>query len=529
MAGRRAGEGVVARVNALLSAALVVMALALFGRIMAYPLQHDEQLFMAAGILLSDGRLYADLGFNHLPNYPWLLSGVFQLTGTDHYLLVARLLTFTFWLAAGAALWCIARDHARSRLVGLVAIILLFGNATLLGSPGVLASNNFAPMTFALWGFYAFLRGVEAAPLRPGLVALGGLLLSLAIGFKANYVFLAIPFAVASLFVPSGLSLPRRLLLVTLPLALGGGIGALPTLYYLLSDPAGFFAHTLYYFTDLHVAHWQGLDVPKVMGIAGKVILAEGIWLSGNILLALTGALAFLLARGLAGAGGWRQPWPIWVALALVLAGMAVSFVPTPAFPHYYVPPIAFILLLFILAFAPLPVAPRRMMVPLLVALGLLGMVGGASRLAPSLFDLVRPAQWTGLRIHAAAAQIAQLSGDEGTRIATLAPLYALEGGRPIYRELSAGPFVYRVAASIPAEQRRHYAAVSPQGLPALLDADPPAAILVGLEGELDDGFTRYAQARGYREVVFPGARAREGDLRLYVRSDGAAVVTPDN
>src|SRR3546814_2842771 len=49
----------------------------------------------------------------------------------------------------------------------------------------------------------------------------------------------------------------------------------LPALYYLVQDPDGFLAHTLRYFTYAHHDYWQTLDEPKVMGMAGKLQIAE--------------------------------------------------------------------------------------------------------------------------------------------------------------------------------------------------------------------------------------------------------------
>lgn len=516
--------GITSRNDRILIGILIVLAIALFGRIMAYPLQHDEQLFMTSGILLSDSSLYRDLGYNHLPNYVWLLNGLFRTTGTDHFLLMARLFEFLLWGAAAWAFWLIGTRIAGSRTIALSAIILLVTNITMLGSPGVLATNNFAPLPLALFGFYLFYQGVESVPLRPGMIAFAGFCLAIAAGFKANYLFVIPPFVIAALLVPRGLSFPRRIAAVLVPLGLGGFVGALPVLYYLLTDAAGFFAHTLDYFTTLHVAYWKDLDVPKVMSIPGKVQLAESVWLGGTMLLSAAGALIFTLVPLLRNTERRHYPgWPFWVALGLIAGGVAVSFVPTPSFHHYYVPPIIFVILLFVLAYGALPETLARTATPVIIALTLLGLVSGASRLLPSLIEIARPATWTGVRIHRTGQEIGRIASAHGDRIATLAPLYALEGGMKIYPELNAGPFIYRVADRISDAQRPYYRAVTATGLAAMLDNHPPAAILTGLEGELDDAFTRYAMERGYIAREFEGQKEDEGPLTLYVRPDSSA------
>ena len=87
-----------------LAAGALVLGLALLARILGFPLRHDEELYLPAGIQFSTDGLYPELGYNHLPNLPILLNAVFAITGTAHALLVGRLLVFIAWIAAAAAL-----------------------------------------------------------------------------------------------------------------------------------------------------------------------------------------------------------------------------------------------------------------------------------------------------------------------------------------------------------------------------------------------------------------------------------------
>jgi hypothetical protein len=68
---------------------------------------------------------------------------------------------------------------------------------------------------------------------------------------------------------------------------------------------------------------------------------------SNATLLALAGAVVLVvlpLARR-----GWRDgllavwSWPVVLAAGLALMGVAISFVPSPSFPQYFVPPIPFL------------------------------------------------------------------------------------------------------------------------------------------------------------------------------------------
>src|SRR3546814_3744566 len=87
------------------------MAIGLFGRLLSYPVQDDENIHIATALLLSDHHIYRDLGFVHLPNLPLMLNAVFSLSGTDHYVLAGRLLVCLAWVGAAAALGLIARSE----------------------------------------------------------------------------------------------------------------------------------------------------------------------------------------------------------------------------------------------------------------------------------------------------------------------------------------------------------------------------------------------------------------------------------
>ncbi|MCJ8159297.1 hypothetical protein [Sphingomonas sp. LaA6.9] len=498
---------------------IALLLLALFGRIMSYPLQHDEQIHVAAGAMVADHALYRDLGYNHLPNFALLLSGVFTLAGDENYLLVGRVTVFMLWLLACSAIALIAWRVTGSRAMVLFAIVMLVSNPVLLGQPGLLVTNSFAPMAMALLATYFFLSGLEDNAPRPWRIAAAGLCVALAIGLRVSYVFLVPPFVAATLLVPTRLPFVVRLRSVMLPFALAGIIGMLPTLIYLLSDPQSLFAHTVSYFTGPHQSYWQTVDGPKVVSLAGKIQLAEEVWFSGTTLLSAVAAGMVLMLGGFAtGRGGWSFPaiaWPIWLMLGLVACGILVSFVPTPAFVQYYVPPIIFLTLAALLGFGALDDWRRPIALVLLALIGALSLASGATRLGQGLAALAAPAKWTGVQAHAAGVRIAALlnGAPAGGKVATLSPILALEAGFPAYPELAAGPFQYRVADLIPAADRRHYRIVSPGELPVFLAQDRPVAIITGHEGELDAAFDAFARARGYRQFDLQG----DEPVRLFV------------
>lgn len=491
----------------------LVLTIGLFGRIMSFPLNHDEQIHVVAARFFLQEPLYGSLGYNHLPGLPFLLSSFYAVTGSEHYLQAGRFLIFLGWLATAIIVWTIARHHTGRPRVGTVAM-LVFAAGTLLGPPGMLVTNNFLPIPFALLGVHLFIVTLDQGAGRRLPLFVAGVLIGFAIILKISYLFLLPPIAIAAFMVPNDISSAVRLRSILLPLVAGGVIGALPALIVLVSDPVGLFTHTVRYFTEAHLAYWENSAAPKAMSVPMKMAVAESVWLGGGgVLIALLIAIATLTLRGNMAALRW---WPLPFVAALAACGAAGAFAPTPAFPQYYEPPVPFVILLFMLIYRQLDASRRGIMQPVLNATALVAILMIVPRIAPGLPVVLSPSQWTGNAIHTQGRQIrAQMTADlAGGKVATLSPIVAVEGGLPIYREFAAGPFLYRVAEYLPTADRAYFATTSPADLARFLDNDPPAAIITGREAEFDPAFVEYARARGYRQV-------ETGDPKtaLYIRT----------
>jgi len=465
----------------------VLILLGLFGRIMTYPMRHDELMHVSPAVMLGEWRLYNDMGYNHLPNLPLLLHAVYRLTGDSMLLLSGRCVIFLLWLLMIGAMGAIAWRVVRSSAAAGAAIVLLVSTRLFLDQAGMLVTNNLAPIPFALWGFYFFLAAADRPDPKPWPAFLSGVSIAIAIGFKVNYIFVVPGFVAASLLAPAGHSVSARIRSTALPFAAGGIIGSLPTLSFLLADLDAFFAHTYRYFTQLHAGYFAELDVPKAMSFADKMQLAEMVWFSGAVLLSATLTLWCFVAG--ARIHGVRRhvaslDWTIWLALALVLCGMLVSFVPTPSFQQYYAPPIAFVIVLALLLFRSLGTLFREIALTLFVAAAAMALLTAAPRLFGDLPGSFTPSRWTGVIVHRQGVQMAQsLAGTAGRPlVATLSPIHVLEGGMRIYPEFAVGPFIYRVADRLSPRDRPYYRFVLPAVLPVFLDRNPPDGILTCVE-----------------------------------------------
>lgn len=498
----------------------LLVALALFSRIMCYPLRHDEQFYLPAGRYLNLWSLYQDINFTHLPNLPLLLNAIFALPGVDSYLLFGRLLVFVIWLLACYAIYAAARfAGCEKATAGLLALMLVL-NPLLLGPAGMLVTNNFIPIPFALLGLLLFLKGCGGASPSMRFNFLSGICLSLAIGFKVNYVFVVPPIAIAALLVPPNIGLMTRITRVALPVLAGAILAGLPTLYYFASDPMGFLAHVVSFHQSAHVDFWtanSGDEGPVALSFVGKMLLAQSVWLAGGtlliLLLALTLAITAVMASRDATAEDDAKPWwPVILTAVLVLSAGVISFLPTPAFPQYYAPPIAFGLVLCALLYGRLTATAKNQVAPAMAAVFLLTAVGGLPILLPDLPNLARPSKWTGNSVDRAADDIRRLMAEQPRSgpLLSLAPIYATEAHLPLFRELALGPFIYRAVDYIPLENRQFFSHVaSPRTLEEILVQTPPKAVLVGSEEQLDQPLEAWAIRNGYRPV-----RVALGDKR---------------
>ena len=146
--------------------------------------------------------------------------------------------------------------------------------------------------------------------------------------------------------------------------------------------------------------------------------------------------------------------------------------------------------------------------------------LGSVAHNGPLLFKsmatLTHRDGWSGLRVHNISMNVRTiLDGKIGAnnKVATLSPIFVIESNLPIYAELSTGPFLYRVGDLLTLEQRNQFVGTSPRSIGDLLNQNPPAAILVGFEGDLDKPLVEYAKINNYKKVdivEFSGA--------LYVR-----------
>ncbi len=514
-----------------------VLALGIFARLMNYELRRDEELYVPPAVLLDQYRLYVDFFYNHVPGSAWFFHASNALFGAGGLLFSARFGVFFFWVLFAAAIaffsWRITKSHAATFFL----LILALTNEQLLSVVGVTATNNFLPLPFAYIGLALFVLGVRGQGLvrkipgltkrmpDPAMIFGAGAFLAAALAMKASAIAFIAPVVIAALLLPAGIAYIDRVKRTLVPLAAGGAIAASPVIVEFLRAPELFLAHVVRYHTGPHIAYWAGNasgDEDVAMALGAKGLLAHEIWLTGaNLLLVLAAATisALLIATATSRKSRGRIDGALLLAFATFAVVAVFGFAPTPSFPQYFAPPIAVLLLLIALLYEKLGSGARRGVDVALVTAAVIGLAIGSPRIVQHLPRLAEPQVWTVAKTHRAGGLIAEAMAKAGVqgRVATLMPVYALEGGLEVYPEFATGQFVYRTSDFMGPDLLKYYKTTSPETVEALFRKDPPAALLLGFETALEAPMRRFALENGYRRIAGFTLKDRYGEGELWL------------
>lgn len=508
----------------MLSIGLLVL---LAARIMNFDLRKDEELYVTPARLLNDMSLYRDFFYNHPPASAWYFHAIDILTGSRYLLASGRIGMVMAWMLFAATMIATSFFFTRSLVVSWSISTMTLLNDLLLGQTGMAATNNFIPLGLDYLGLSLFVISIKGPKPKHLLTALSGITLALAVCVKISAIAFIPPVAIASFFLPKTLSQGTRLLGVVAPLVIGGTIGGLPILIALATEHSLFLAHVVRYHSGPHLQFYRnGLgDAGSAIALVDKILLAWQTWFNPSFAVGLSalvalGALAIRSGTNQSQTGKIALKPLLAVVLGAAMASLCLSFLPTPSFPQYFAPPIICLPIALALIFADLPSPEKKPAQTLLVAACVVVLIAVAPRLAQSFEALLHPRQWATITVHEVGVGIADRVAHAHAigPVATLSPVYPLEGHLKVYPELSTGPFAYRTAGLTPPELAAYYKMTSPTSITALLEREPPAAFLLGSDEPLEAPMLAFARANGYQLVGDFEISDRQGKLKLYVK-----------
>ena len=223
------------------SALLCLLLLFLAVASLAKPLNHDEEQFVASGVLLARNGLfpYLDYPYFHLPNLVFAFAALFS--ASDFLLLTAR--SFNILCAGLLLLLVFAIALSAFRFLGekrwsiALALTLLLALNPIFRLTTGRAWNHDLAILASVAAFAALLRALRPASAAKWL-AVSGALLGLAIGTRLTFLPLVAPFVGLTLMFPTAETSRLRgamFFLAALTLAL------LPTIILWVAGPQKFF------------------------------------------------------------------------------------------------------------------------------------------------------------------------------------------------------------------------------------------------------------------------------------------------
>lgn len=499
--------------------ATVVLAAAILANSMTKELSRDEQMYCTAGVLLGKGlAIYRDFSYpSQLPYHPLLLAGLYKGLGTTHYLLAGRLVSAVSDILVVILIVQIYRSvfgdrRTQGRLLGLAAAVLYVFNPFVDYAGGYAWNHDVVILcvVLALWLLLTTDFQSRSRRWRMGII---GLLLTVATCMRVTTALVELLFFGGMLWMAGGPL--RNRLRAAVPFMAGIFIAAIWPAWVILRSPEAFMLNLVRIPTIYgRWLHEIGMTLDKTALTMDAVLTPAYL-----VLLVLAGWLAWTGFRSHAYLDRAEKQNAVATAL-LPAAFLLIAYIPPTMWLQYLGAPVPFIVLA--LAY-PLLALSRRLQERARESkssfnVGTLAVLGAAtisilacpSILSRAVFVLI-PEKWEPVRVHRVSQELARQM-KESKRTLTLGPLYALEGGRDIYPELSSGDIVYRIADRMTPGEREITRTVGPATLAELVRNRPFDAVVTGVEPE------RFAFLEEPLRQLAPSDWRRENIDRLQIR-----------
>ncbi len=454
---------------------------------MTKEVSRDEQMYCTAGVLLGQGQMiYRDFSYpSQLPYHPLLLATLYRSLGTTQYLLVGRLvsvlcdvLVVVFILLIYRSIFGLYRQSGL--LLGLAAAVLYVFNPLVDYAAGY-AWNHDVVILCVVASLWLFITTDFQKRSRFRRMAALGALLTFATCMRVTTVLIEMLFFAAILSIAGGSV--RHRIRTALPFGAAALVVALWPLWVIARAPRAFWLN----FVPIPTLYGRWLhEIGKTFD---KVALTvDALTQPGYLALLILGVSLVAIA--------WRERsrWEgvekrkAVVAALLPLLFFVIAYIPPTMWHQYLAVPVPFLVVAMAYPLVALWRHAEEFRDGRWYRLTC-GLMGGAAIVVVLAYPLplqrclflAVPERWTPTEFHHVAVKIGADIGRQGP-VLTLGPLHALEGGRDIYRELSSGSVVYRIADRMAAPEREITHTVGPKTLDEMARIHPPAGIIVGVE-----------------------------------------------
>ena len=491
-------------VNIIVVLLLVVLSLAVVANTMFKPVGRDEQMYCTGAVMMAQGKMiYRDFSYAaQMPYHPLLCATLYKVFNTTHYLLVGRILSCVCDILVMLSIVGIYRYVFRSYkvsglILGFGAVVLYVFNPLVDYANGY-AWNHDAVIFCVVLSFWLFISTDFQQKSKYWRTAVIGALLTLAACMRVTTILAELLFLVLLLSVPAG-SVKERFK-TALPFLLAGAVVLIWPVWVIAQAPRAFYLNLV----KIPMLYGQWLHeigmVHNKFGLTLTCLTTPGYFALLMIAIYL-GLSVFFLCRSLKIASRIN----LLLAALLPAVFFIIALIPPTMWRQYLAVPVPFLVIgfAFPLSYLRSCAGKAGINVHFKIAAALMA-VSSLIAVLSYPFVLYRapvalvPESWVPIEIHKISEEIAgKLETRDSKLVLTLGPLYALEGGCDIYTELSAGAIIYRIADSLPAEDRRITHTAGPQTILESIEKNPPSAVVLGVEmGRLEETI--------YKSVVTP-------------------------
>ena len=482
-------------INIIVVLILFILSLAVLANTMSKPVGRDEQMYCTGAVFLAQGKMiYRDFSYAaQMPYHPLLCAALFKVFNTTHYLLVGRIVSCVCDILVMLGIVCIYRHIFRSfttsgTILGLCAAVLYLFNPLVDYANGY-AWNHDVVIFCVMLSFWLFISTDFQHKSKYWRIAAIGAVLTFATCMRVTTVLVELLFCVLLLSIPNR-SIKERFK-NALPFLLAGAVVSIWPVWVIAQAPRAFYLNlvkipTLYgqWLREIGMVHDKFALMFACLTTPGYIVLA-----ALTVYLCL---IVFFLRNKLKIVSGIN----LLLAALLPVMFFIIAIIPPTMWRQYLAVPVPFLViglsfpLIYLRRLTDKSGISRRFKIAtgLMVVCALVALFSYPIVLYRTPIALV-PERWVPIEIHNVSEDIAEkLKTQDSKLILTLAPLLALEGGCDIYPELTAGAIIYRIADSLPAEDRRITHTAGIETLAESIEKNPPSAVILGVEmGRLEE------------------------------------------
>lgn len=480
---------------------VICASLAVTGRLM-----NDENMYLSAAVLLDEFKLYQDFAFFQTPYIAYLYNLILKVS-SEYPLLSLRITNTLISLLCFIVALRLFYFISGNLWVALSCLLLLINNEIFRSSMQY-ARNYELALLFVLLSYY-LVGYANSRKSNKSYYFLSGFCSGCAIGTKLIYA----PFFAAVLLWPLVEQGSWRVSIKPVQYISAGFVVALLPMLIIFIE-AGY---DIAYFNNVGY-HQLNMMWRMATGFSDRIYFTGKLSYSGSVLTFSTNLYLLLLSiwAGIlllffyfkkqlsVEAVRWYK-WVVFSIISIILS-MITFMLPSPIWSYYF--QLFFLsLLLFICAvFFRLAEKQKIYLLAGLVLCLVMMFKANWQENFTRVSSLVCFNQWTPVAFHQSAQTLKQIIPAQYANmpIATLNSAIAIEVGLPIYTELATGPFAYRVASQLHQIQLHENHITSPKQIGLLLQERPPAAIVTGLEPELENEIIQYAIDNKYEDYLEP-------------------------